>query len=203
MERALSLSYQRPGDVVTPRTWVAALVMCMGLTGCGVPASDGAEPLPSDLAAIATPTPTPTQTLQTFPLTQVEITWVRNDKLVPTTRSVQGEGREELLNSALATLVVGPDIQERARGLGTLLPLESRLTGAVGGVSASVSLNLGAQAPTDPTLLGGQVALTALAIPHVHRVRFLVEGSVVRIPVPGGKELRWVTVRDYRRVIKA
>lgn len=189
---------------LSSRRWRRSLVagaLLAVLTSCGVPASDGPEPLPSDLAAVAQPT---AESSPSAPRTNpVEVTWVRGKSLVAQPRLVQGENRQAVLNSALDALVAGPDLLEREEGLTTLVPPDAAIAGLVSRRKAVVSLDLGPQSPIDPSLAVGQVAVTTLAIRGIRSVSFLVDGSVVDVPLPGGGVSRGaVTLRDYRDVLR-
>lgn len=189
------------GQAARAVRWVGVTVVVLALAACGVPSSRGAEPLPSDLAAVAQPTVEPAPSA---PQTRLgAVAWVRGDFLVPRPQPVEGPGRQALLTNALAALVAGPGLADREAGLTTLIPPDAAIAGLVSRRKAVVSLDLGLQSPIDPSLVVGQVALTALAVRGVRAVSFLVDGSVVEVPLPGGGTAKnQVTLRDYREVIR-
>lgn len=183
-------------------------VAALAISGCGVPSTRGAEPLPSDVAAIAQPPdaePTTSGSESVAPpiMNPAVVAFVHNNKLVPTTRVVEGRSRQEILNAALDGVIVGPDDSERAAGLITLLRPDASLSGVLSRHAAVVSVDFGQSPGGDPALAVGQVALTALGVPGVLKVLFLVDGSVVKVPMPGDRpDQRAVTARDYRNVIQ-
>jgi spore germination protein GerM len=168
-------------------------------TACGVPPSDGAQPVESDIAALldrgaGSTAASPGEV-------DVVVAWVRSDQLIRATRQVSAETRQEQLDAALAALLGGPSADEQQGGLTTLLPPDLRVDGVVDG--ARVDLDLTAASALEPggvPLAVGQVALTALGVPGVRRVVFAVGGDPTPVPLPDGGTTRVVRAADYRTV---
>lgn len=183
-----------------------AIVAVLAMTGCGVSASDGPQPIESDIAELLEPQDEPTVP-ETEPKRLVTVTWVRGDRLARTPRIGVAETPQERLDSAFAALLSGPRAAEQTRGLTTLLPPDVQVSGEIKRRRAVVALDLGGGLePGGLSLAIGQVAVTALAVPGVQSVVFTVDGTPTAVPVPSsrgsGRDIvRVVRASDYRKVL--
>lgn len=181
-------------------TAMAVTLLAAVTTACGVPPSDGAQPVESEIAALldrggdGSTEASPGEV-------DVVVAWVRGDQLVTTTRQVSAETRQEQLDAALVALLAGPDTDEQRGGLTTLLPPDLGVDGVVEG--GRVVLDLTAASALEPggvPLAVGQAALTGLGVPGVRRVVFAVDGEPTPVPLPDGGSTRVVRAADYRTV---
>ena len=180
----------------------AAVVALMLATACGVPPSDGARPVQSDIAGLlerdnGSPDATAIEDVRT------PVVWVREDRLVPSVRFVPAGLPQEQLDAALAALLAGPKPEEQERGLATLLPPDLRIDAVVEGRRAVVDLGITTAPEAGRLPLAvGQVALTALGVPEVRSVTFLVDGDPTSVDLPGGGTARVVRLSDYADVVR-
>jgi spore germination protein GerM len=169
------------------------------LSGCGVPSSDGPEPLSSDidlLTPLATPSETEASTVK------VKVAWVSGKRLRLVNRSVVAQGRQGRVDSALTALVGGPDSSEQTKGFITLVPPDTLLDPDLAGRRATVDVTL-ATTPANQQLAVGQIAMTVLATPGVESVAFTVDGSRVSVPLPDGTRSDGpVTRHDYIKLLR-
>lgn len=178
---------------------LTVLLLAVATTACGVPPSDGAQPVESDIAALldrgaGSTAASPGEV-------DVVVAWVRGDQLIRTSRQVSAETRQEQLDSALAALLAGPSTDEQRGGLTTLLPPDLGVDGVVDGARVDLDLTAAsALAPGGVPLAVGQAALTALGVPGVRRVVFAVGGEPTPVPLPDGGSTRVVRAADYRAV---
>lgn len=181
-------------------TAVAVGLLVLATAACGVPPSDGAQPVESEIAALLD-RPGPSGVESATSQVDAVVAWVRNDRLVTATRPVPADSRQGVLDGALAALLAGPSPEEGQRGLTTLLPPDLTVDGVVEG--RRVALDLSAASALDPArvpLAVGQTALTALGVPGVRRVVFAVDGDRTQVSLPGGGSTRVVRASDYRAV---
>ena len=177
---------------------VAAALLAASLTGCGVPSSDGPEPLSPDIDLLG-PLPTPTET--EAETVKVKVAWVLGKTLRPVDRAVVAEGRQGRVDSSLTALVGGPDSSEQSKGFTTLVPPDTILDPELDRHRATVDLTL-ATTPRNQQLAIGQIALTVLAVRGVRSVRFTVAGSPVSVPLPDGSRSKGPVKRhDYVKVL--
>ena len=175
-----------------------AAALLASLVGCGVPSSDGPEPLSPDIDLLG-PLPTPTET--EAETVKVKVAWVSGKDLRLVDRSVVAEGRQGRVDSALTALVGGPDSSEQSRGLTTLVPPDTILDPELERHRTTVDLTLATTA-ANQQLAVGQIALTVLAVPGVRSVRFTVAGSPVSVPLPDGSRSKGPVKRhDYVKVL--
>jgi hypothetical protein len=178
---------------------LVAALLAVSLTGCGVPSSDGPEPLSPDIDLLG-PLPTPTET--EAETVEVKVAWVLGKDLGLVARSVVAEGRQGRVDSALTALVGGPDSSEQSKGFTTLVPPDTILDPELNRHRATVDLTLATTA-ANQQLAVGQIALTVLAIAGVRSVRFTVAGSPVAVPLPdGSRSKRPVRRHDYVKVLQ-
>jgi Sporulation and spore germination len=177
---------------------VAAALLAVSLVGCGVPSSDGPEPLSPDIDLLG-PLPTPSET--EAETVKVKVAWVLGKDLRLVDRSVVAEGRQGRVDSALTALVGGPDSSEQSKGFTTLVPPDTILDPELDRHRATVDLTL-ATIPANQELAVGQIALTVLAIRGVRSVRFTAAGSPVSVPLPDGSRSKGPVHRhDYAKVL--
>ena len=172
------------------------------LAGCAVPVGSEPRPVDSDITELLQPQTTPTP-VETAPPRPVQVTWVRGEKLVRVPRLVPAESRDEQLDAALFELVVAPRAAEQRQGLITLLPPDLIIDGTLRGRRAVLDLTVTTQTEQGGVPLAlGQIATTAMSVPGVRSVVFSVEGERFDVPIPGrSKDVRVVTMRDYRKVL--
>jgi spore germination protein GerM len=108
------------------------------------------------------------------------------------------------LDAALFELEVGPRPTEQRQGYRTLLPVDLVIEGELRGTRAAIDLKLTTPTETGGVALAvGQIAVTALAVPHVRSVVFSVNGRRTKVEVPGRQRgVGVVRERDYRGVLK-
>lgn len=174
----------------------------VGLTAaCGVPSSEP-QALPTELADLAQP-PTEAQTSAPSSVT-VQVAWVKNNRLALVDRAVTANDQATRINAVLEAIVSGPDERDEAKGLSTLIAIDSRLSGKLDGRHVTIDLDLGT-APAEQksqALAVGQIALSVLNVRGVRRVSFTNNGSSIEVPLPGGpRTTAVVTADDYRDVI--
>ena len=172
------------------------------VAGCGVPATDGPQPVDSDIAQLLEPAPSPTATV-TAELRQITVTWVRGDSLARAQRAGSAETRQQRLDVALEMLLTGPRPAEQIKGSTTLLPPDLQLAGEVQKRRAVIELTVDTGLePVGLPLAVGQVAVTALAVPRVRSVVFSVDGVPTPVPLPNNRgDARVVRLSDYRGVL--
>ncbi|HUW16542.1 MAG TPA: hypothetical protein VMW94_05660 [Actinomycetes bacterium] len=172
------------------------------VAGCGVPATDGPQPVDSDIAQLLEPAPSPTATV-TAELRQITVTWVRGDSLARAQRAGSAETRQQRLDVALEMLLTGPRPAEQIKGSTTLLPPDLQLAGEVQKRRAVIELTVDTGLePVGLPLAVGQVAVTALAVPRVRTEVFSVDGVPTPVPLPNNRgDARVVRLSDYRGVL--
>ena len=177
-------------------------VAILAAAACGVPSSDGPQPLASDFDAIG-PQPTVSESnTQSANTARVGVAWVHGKKLRLVDRSVVANSRQSRVDAALNALVGGPDASEQARGFTTSVPPDTVLRPNLVGRRAVVDVTLVSLPPANQPLAFGQVAVTVLNIRGVRSVTFTVDGSPVPVPLPNGSKSHGpVTKRDYRKVV--
>ena len=162
--------------------WVVTTVVLVA--GCGVPPSDGAEPLDTEFSVVQ-PSVAPS-TQASAATSTVEIAWVNErERLELVMRPVVAETRQGELDAAFDVLVNGPDEAELAMGLSTTLSNDVELEADLRGRRAVVDV-IEPGSSSDLLLSVAQIAVTALAIPHVRTVVFVSNGEATSVPVPQG-----------------
>lgn len=174
----------------------------MAVAGCGMPLSDGAEPLPAELAELA---PLPQQESAIAAPTQVtDLAWVKGDRLRLAPREVMATDTATQAAAALAAVIAGPNPDELARGLSTEVPPDLLATLILEGNSAIVDLQgSGDGSGTGDVTLGtAQLALAVLLVPGVDSVTFTVEGAPAEVPRGDGRVRPGpVTLVDYASLL--
>jgi len=181
---------------------LAAVSLAVLLSACGVPSSDGAEPLPEDISVIgpALTSPTPVES----PTTLVEVAWVdTQDRLDLVVRPASAQTAQERLSSAIDALVAGPIDTELDAGLSTTISVDAELQAVLRGRRALIDIVDAGSSRPDPVLPVAQVAVTALSVPGVRTVVFVSDGERTPVPIPadeGGVE-RPLTLRDFQALL--
>jgi len=163
------------------------LVMAL-LAGCA-PASP-AGPAPGSANAPGTTTSvTPTPSTPATPVTptvgaEVRVYFCLGEKVQPALRRAPA-GSTALLKAALTELLAGPTVDEKASGLLTVIPKDTKLNGvAISGTVATVDLT-SAFASGGGTLSMAnrlaQVVFTATQFPGVTGVKFKLDGKPVTV----------------------
>lgn len=177
---------------------VAGVALAASLPACGLPLSDGAEPLPPELAELA---PLPQQESAIASPTQVtDLAWVKGGRLRLAPREVMATDRATQAAAALAAVIAGPDERELARGLSTEVPPDLLATLILDGSRAVVDLQGPGDGPgTGNVTLGtAQLALAVLLVPGVDSVTFTVQGVPAEVPRADGTVRPGpVTLDDY------
>lgn len=178
------------------------LSLMVVLTSCGVPSSDGAEPLPTDVVVIGPTEASPTP--EESAISQVEVAWVDSrDQLVLTPRLAEAVTRQEILDAAITALIGGPNDAELGAGLSTTIPVDAELNAVLRGRKVLVDVVEAGSSRPELLLSVGQVAVTVLAVPRVRSVVFVSDGDRANVPiplVPDGVE-RPLTLRDYQPIL--
>jgi spore germination protein GerM len=181
---------------------VVLAAAAMAVAGCGMPLSDGAEPLPAELAELA---PLPQQESAIAAPTQVtDLAWVKGDRLRLAPREVMATDTATQAAAALAAVIAGPNPDELARGLSTEVPPDLLATLILEGNSAIVDLQGSGDGPgTGNVTLGtAQLALAVLLVPGVDSVTFTVQGVPAEVPRGDGKVRPGpVTLVDYAALL--
>lgn len=181
---------------------VAALLGVSAVAGCGVPTTDGAQPLPTDLAELA-----PVQQEQgavSTPTRVTDLAWVRHGRLRLSPRAVAASDASTQAAAALSAAIAGPTTEELSRGLATEIPPDLQASLALDGTEAVVDL----RGPSDAvgggnvTLATAQLALAVLLVPGVDAVTFTVEGVPAEVPRADGRVRSGpVTLADYATLL--
>lgn len=109
------------------------------------------------------------------------------DKLIPVTRAVDGTSASAVIQAALAPL----DESDLSRGIITRIPEGASLLGAPKIVNKQITINLSDEfnnydGPARRAAFA-QLVMTAVQIPGVRTVTFLVDGKPVDVTAPAGQ----------------
>jgi spore germination protein GerM len=137
----------------------------------------------------------------TAPTAQYSLAFVRRGHLVDVTRDLSTRAPQE---SVLIALLDGPTAREAERGIGTEIPLQTRLL-QVRVVDTVVEVNLSgefqAAGSRDSVLLRvAEVVRTLMSTKGVSSVQFLIDGESVGVPTDSGVVERPVSTPDYASV---
>lgn len=182
--------------------WLAALPAALLLAGCGVPETNGAVALPSDLAELA-PAQQPQAELAT-PSRVTDLAWVKGSRIRLSPRAVAASDAATQAASALAAAIAGPTEEELARGLSTEIPPDLQASLVLEGTDAIVDLRGPSDAigGTNVTLATAQLALAVLLVPGVDSVTFTIEGAPAEVPRADGRVRTGpVTLADYASLL--
>lgn len=173
------------------RWWRTSLIAAVAIvTGCGVPTQDAAHSIDDDQVPLGlleadTSAPAAAPTEPALPATTATVYLVRDDRLVPTQRSVTELAPEDVI----AALLAGPTPSEEATGLRSALePGELVNSAERAGDHAHVDLapafTAGAAAEQRTAL--AQMTYTLTEIPGIEAVTFTLDGEPTNVPRADG-----------------
>lgn len=160
------------------------------LGACVVPLDSGAEripdrQLPPDLRA--PPSAGPSTTVQGEQASTVQLFFIRDERLVPVARRVPWPPS---LPSVLDQLLAGPAPAEAAGGIRSAINPRARIRRALladGVATVDLSEPFAQVKGEDQVAAVAQLVFSCTAVPGVERVRFLLEGRAVEVPVVDGR----------------
>jgi hypothetical protein len=181
----------------------AALLLAsvvVATSSCGVPATDGPQPLPSELAELA-----PQLQESATPATRsvsTQLAWVKGDAIRLSQRTVTADDVASQAAAALDAVIAGPSDAELARGLSTEVRPDLVASLVLEGGSAIVDLQASG-GPGDARLATAQLALAVLLVPGVDSVTFTIDGVPADVPRADGKVGPGpVTLADYATMVR-
>lgn len=164
----------------------AALVVTVGLAGCGIPVDNQPQTMPGGVVSAALPSRETTPEAQTAPALDVSVFLVRDGRVVPVTR----EGTTPGVAAAVESLLRGPTTDEVAGGVRSAIAPGTRVLAATVSTDGTATLDLtttfvevGGQ---EQILAVAQLVLTATAVPGVTRVSIALDGQIVEVPRADG-----------------
>jgi hypothetical protein len=167
-------------------------------SGCGVPSSDGPQPLPSELAELAPHLQESAAATAQNVLTQ--LAWVKGDAIRLSPRAVTADDVASQAAAALDAVIAGPSEAELARGLSTEVRPDLVASLVMEGGGAIVDLPF---SPGDVRLATAQLALAVLLVPGVESVTFTIDGVPADVPRADGKVRPGpVTLDDYASLVR-
>jgi spore germination protein GerM len=180
-----------------------AFVLLLVCTACGRrtgPVEIPADDLPFDVSRTEGPVDTPAAARS------YAVYLVRDDALVELPRELETDDRPAV--AVLRALLVGPQEDERARGLETEIPQAVRLLDvSIVDDTARVDLSGEFQEPSRPDTIAlrvAQVVWTLTALDAVGSVSFSIDGEPVAVTTDDGAAVeRRVSRRDYNRFAPA
>ncbi|WP_460661783.1 GerMN domain-containing protein [Kribbella swartbergensis] len=151
------------------------------------------QAIPSRLQSPGVPTAAPSAASA-----DVQVNFVRNDRLVPVTREVTGP---DLLDGVIQALTAGPTGTEQAAGITSALPPGLALS-VVEVQSTRVVLQLSGEtdgrSATENVLAVGQIVLSVTALRTVEEVTFWRDGAPVEaLLADGALTTDPLTAADY------
>jgi hypothetical protein len=188
---------------VRPRLAAASLLaagLAAGLAACGVPSTDGPQPLPSELAELA---PEPLDSAATLAGTvDTDLAWVRRDHIRLSPREVTADDVASQASAALDALIAGPTEAEQALGLSTEVRPDLVASLVMEGDAAIIDLG-STSSPGDAPLATAQLAVSVLLVPGVESVTFTVAGVPAEVARADGKVRPGrVTLADYAALVR-
>lgn len=154
------------------------------LTGCGVPTTNGVQPLPAELAGLAVGEHP--EVALAAPAELTDLAWVHGDGLRLSSRAVSASDTATRASAALAAAIAGPTSAEVARGLSTEIPPDLEASLVVDGGSATIELPAPSPISSNVTLATAQLALAVLLVPGIEQVTFTIGGVPAEVPLPDG-----------------
>jgi spore germination protein GerM len=180
----------------------AVLLLALGvLAACGLPEDDSPRAISADDAPLTIGSEAPT-TAAPGGATDAELWFVSGDRLVAVDREVSARTPDVVLPALLDGVTA-----EDPPGLSTAIPDDTVLNRAVvDGVTLTVDIGpagggiLGISGPVQLRAFG-QIVLTALELPGVEGVRFLVDGTAVDAPTEQGSQPGPLTADHYASLL--
>ena len=182
------------------RIWRCTIAAsCMALVACGVPTTGSPEAVPEgevpealrDSAETTVPS-SPSET----PQEQVTIWFARDDQLVAAVHRIPDQ---PTIVSVVAELLQGPTDNDRERGLRTAIAdpeAIGEVTTARGTAFVELTSSFAELPASDQVVAIAQVVLTATDLRGIGRVRFLLGGEDVAVPLPDGTTSTDAVSRD-------
>jgi hypothetical protein len=176
-----------------------SVALAVVTTACGVPSTDGPQPLPSELAELA---PQPQESAAVVAATvDTDLAWVKGDRIRLFPREVTADDVASQASAALEAVIAGPIDVEQALGLSTEVRPDLVASLVMEGDGAIIDLQT-ASGPGDVTLATAQLALSVLLVPGVESVTFTVAGVPAEVARADGKVRPGpVTLRDYASLV--
>jgi hypothetical protein len=191
---------------------LAAMVLCLAVSGCGV-ALDS-EPMPVPSGALPAPSPTASQSSAATdaPASLARLWFVRDDGLVAVTREFPGDTVTP--PTIIEGLATGPEAVPTEDGLRTVVtdPITGQAlvsipegdVDAAGSVVVVISPEAGTLPPSEQVLMLGQVVLSLTGVGYSSVAFVDSSGAPAAVPLPGGRLLdRPAVARDYAGLIIA
>ncbi|MGH9136520.1 MAG: GerMN domain-containing protein [Acidimicrobiales bacterium] len=178
---------------------LAALAACVLAAGCGLPEDDQPRVVTQEDAPLTLVPEVTTTTVMAEGAAEVELYFVATDGRL---RAVDREVSERTPRTVLEVLIDGPTAVDPA-GLTSSIPTDTELLGATR-AETTLTVDLGPATAVIFSIGGaqqltafGQIVLTAVELPNVDSVRFLLEGAPFSVPTDEGTSAQPVTARDY------
>jgi hypothetical protein len=178
---------------VTGRRLPAVLVL-LGLAGCGVPSSGEPTTIPASEVPYGLASPTPSASSSSAEQTMLAEAGIylvtADDVLVRSGRELPDGRLETQLDGLLEQLAIGPSAQELADELTTALPPEVELEVSdveQGTVTVDIAGPVDLPTGAESRLAVGQIVLTATSLPDVEEVRLNFQGEPIDAPLPDGE----------------
>lgn len=172
-------------------------LMAVVLFGCGIPVEDRARPVPADMIPPSVPAQPPAAPSASGDggSASVDVFFVRDSRLVRVGRQPQSLSS---LEGALAALLRGPAVAERAEGVRTAVTRPVRLAGAVAaGVPLIDVTDSFADVEGEEQILAlAQLVFTLTALTGIDGVSFALDGRPVEVPTGDGALKRGPIRRD-------
>lgn len=178
---------------------LAACLVTVGLTGCGIPLQDQAQPLP--VGAMSTPSP-----VATIPNGRSQLIFLVSGRQLQPIKEMIFDRSANGIMAALAA-GPGPDRPDLRTLLldpltGTPMLAVSRISDA-GQVSLQSSEAFAQMSAMDQILLLGQVALSMAELGLTSITVLDAGGATLVLPLPDGRvQTGAASVRDYRSLVR-
>ncbi len=182
------------------RRLASVVLLALASAACGTanePVTISPEEIPFPLTRAESPEPAGADLLA------FEVAFVRGRRLVMVEREVRTS--LTMRETAVRSLLAGPNNRERERGLTTAIPSTTRLLGSIdvfeGVAEVDLSQEFQAAARSEGFLQRvAQVVSTLVAVDGITAVRFSIDGEVAAVPTDRGQTVqRPVTAADYQQ----